>query len=243
MSRVIVVDSPEEAARRAADVIEAIVLDIREPVIVPATGDTPMLLYWVLGERVARGTIDLSSARVFQLDEYAGVGRNDPRSLYQWMARSFVTPLGIPEARVVAFDSTSDHIDEACESYAREAHAAGGFDLAILGLGPNGHLGYNEPPSVRDAPTRVVKLSDESRERAREYFPGMAPPSHGVTAGMDLLLASRHILLLVTGARKAEILRRTLHEPPSPWVPASYLQLLEAVTVIADREAASLLPV
>jgi glucosamine-6-phosphate deaminase len=176
--------------------------------------------------------------KAFQLDGYLGVSPDDPRSLEAWLRRSVVTPWGLQPEQVVRLPEDGRDPEGACREYEAAVRAAGGFDIVVLGLGPNGHLGYNEPPSPADAPTRVVTLRPESAASATAYFGDAAIPQRGMTAGMDVLLAAKHILLMVSGAAKRDILQATLHGPVTPDVPSSFLQGMPNVTVIADRDAA-----
>jgi glucosamine-6-phosphate deaminase len=162
----------------------------------------------------------------------------------RWTRERILVPLGVPDDRFVSLPGTPGDVadptdvDAACRAYDRTVRAAGGFDLAILGLGPNGHLGFNEPPSSAEAPTRRVALTDESLASNAVYWGGRdVVPREAVTAGMDLLLAARTILLIVTGARKRDILHRTLHGPVDPRVPASFLQRCPQAIVVADAAA------
>jgi glucosamine-6-phosphate deaminase len=206
--------------------------------IVVATGDTPMGAYRELADRRSRGLIDTSRLRVFQLDAYLGLAPDDRRSLYGWTRRSFIEPLGIAEANVVRLVGDAPDPWEACRAYEATAREAGGFDLSILGLGPNGHLGFNEPPSPPDAPTRVVDLTPESLLSNARYWGGEEQvPRRALTCGMDLLLAARRTLLVVSGPHKHEVLHRALEGPQTPEMPASYLQSASNVTVLADRAA------
>jgi glucosamine-6-phosphate deaminase len=213
---------------------------IAEPdaALVLATGNTPMGMYQELAELQWREGLDVSRLRIFQLDAYTGLGRDDPRSLYGWMARAFLEPLGVAEAQVVRLAGDALDLEAACRAYDAAVAAAGGFALSVLGLGPNGHLGFNEPPSAPTAPTRVVTLTEESIESNAGYWGGRdRVPRQALTAGMAPLLAARRTLLVVSGAHKRDILQRTVLGPMMPDVPASYLQQAANVTVLADRAA------
>jgi glucosamine-6-phosphate deaminase len=240
--KLLVVDDYQALSRAGADLVADVISSNPDARVVVATGRTPMGLYRELASRRAQGHLDTSRLRVFQLDAYLGLGPGDPRSLYGWMRRSFLDPLGISEALVVRLPGDAPDPEEACRAYDRALQAAGGFDLAVLGLGPNGHLGFNEPPCGPDAPTRVVSLTPQSVESNARYWGGPEQvPRRALTAGMAVLLAARRILLLAAGESKADILRRTLEGPITPDVPASYLQTAPGFTVIADRVAAGLL--
>jgi glucosamine-6-phosphate deaminase len=206
--------------------------------VVIATGNTPMGVYSELANLKARGELDCLSLRVFQLDAYANVPLDDPRSLQGWSRRSFLEPLQIPEANFTPLIGYSDDHEAACETYHQAVVNAGGYDLAILGLGPNGHLGFNEPPCTEKDRTRVITLTEESLVSNAVYLGGRENvPTHALTAGMDLLLAAKQILLLVTGAHKQTILQKTLYGAVTPSVPSSYLQRVKHVTVLADKAA------
>lgn len=204
--------------------------------VLVASGSTPNLTYAELARRVQAGTLDFSRATAVQLDEYLNLEADDPRRLWSWTVREVVGPLGI--RHTLRFAADSDDPGRACADYDAGIAALGGIDLAILGLGPNGHLGFNEPPSAADAPTRMVELSAESRVSNRAYW-GRDVPEHALTAGMSVILAARRTLLLVAGAHKQSVLRRVLDGPPTPEVPASLLGG-PGVTVLADRAALGL---
>ena len=234
----ILLDDYETLSRRGADWLAEAVRAKPDAAIVVATGDTPMGMYRELAERRARGLFDPSRLRVFQLDAYVGLTPDDPRSLFGWTRRSFIEPLGIAEANVVRLAGDASDPWEACRLYDAAVHKIGGFDLSILGLGPNGHLGFNEPPSPPDARTRLVELTPESIvSNARYWGAEEQVPRQALTCGMELLLAARQTLLLVSGARKHQILHRAIEGRQTPEVPASYLQSASNVTVMADRAA------
>jgi glucosamine-6-phosphate deaminase len=234
----IIVEDYEALSEHGADWLAEAIQAKPEARIVVATGDTPMGVYRELAARRARGFVESSRLRIFQLDAYLGLTPKDRRALYGWMLRSFVEPLGIPERNIVRLAGNAPDPWEACRAYDASVRALGGFDISILGLGPNGHLGFNEPPSPPDAPTRLVHLTAESVASNARYWGGEDEvPRQALTCGMDLLLAARRTLLLVSGAHKHDILHRAVSGPQTPDVPASYLQSGPDVTVLADRAA------
>lgn len=216
----------EQLAQAAADYIARQVREKPDLSILVATGNTPMPTYAELARRVAAGEADFSRVTAVQLDEYLGVTDDDPRSLWGWMQRSFVGPLGI--TRTVRLEHPAQ--------FEAALDQLGGLDLAILGLGPNGHLGFNEPPSSPNAPTRTLELTPESLVSNAAYWGELAVPTGAITAGMDVILASCTCLLLVGGAHKRNILHAAVEGPETPAVPASFLRRT-ALTVIADEVA------
>ncbi|MFL5768407.1 MAG: glucosamine-6-phosphate deaminase [Actinomycetota bacterium] len=234
---VLVCEDYGELSRSAADLVAPRIEERPALNLLAATGNTPMGLYAELVRRHHAGTLDGSRLRVFQLDEYAGVGIEDRRSLLGWLVRSFTARLGIPEERIVRLDTGIDP-DTACARFEERLRDAGGFDLSILGIGANGHLGFNEPPSDATAPTREVTLSDASIETSAGYWGGAENvPSRALTVGMRDLLASKEIVLLASGASKRGITRQALHGAVTPKVPASFLQEADRVTAVVDQAA------
>ena len=234
----ILVDDYEALSHAGADWLAEAVQAKPDASIVLATGESPMGVYRELAERRSHGQIDASGLRVFQLDAYVGLAPDDRRSLFGWMRRSFLEPLGVSESNTVRLEGNAPDLERACRAYEDAVRQAGGFDLSILGLGPNGHLGFNEPPAPPDAPTRPVDLTAESiRSNARYWGGEDQVPRQALTCGMDLLLAAARTLLVVSGAHKHEILHRMLEGPQTPEVPASYLQSASNVTVLVDRAA------
>jgi glucosamine-6-phosphate deaminase len=234
--RVIVVADAAELATRAADEIASQLRAKPDLSLMAATGNTPMGAYAELAKRKSAATLETWGLRVAQLDEYLGVGDDDPRSLHRWLETSLTGPLGVTSDRLIRFDGNAADPHADCAAFDAAVANWGGIDLTVLGLGPNGHLGFNEPPSSADALTRVITLTPASLISNAAYWGGLAVPHRAVTAGMKLILASKRVLLLVSGAHKREILRRTLTEPVTPDLPASLLRFA-TLTVIADQAA------
>jgi glucosamine-6-phosphate deaminase len=235
--RVEVVDSAEALALAGANQVADVLDEAPASSVVVATGRTPIGLYEELAARRRAGALDTSRMTAVQLDEYLGLAPDDKRSLLRWMDLLFLEPLGIDPARVVTLPTDGEAGGLTAFDLALEDR--GGLDLAILGLGANGHLGFNEPPTAADAGTRAVDLRPETLEANASYWgDGVDVPRRAVTIGMRQLLAARQILLLVAGASKHAIVHAAIEGPVSPDVPASFLQVAaDRVTVIVDRAA------
>lgn len=234
----LIADDYAAMSHATADRIAAVLAAKPDANIMVPTGATPLGLYQELRERTARGEIDWSKVRVFQLDEYLGAAPDDERSFYQWTKRMFFDPVGIKAEQVVQLPGDAENIDAVCRAYDDAVQAAGGIDLAVLGLGPNGHIGFNDPPAAADAPTRVAPLTESSIQGSASTWGGYEhTPRYAVTSGMNVLLAAREIVLMVSGEHKRDILRQTISGAIGPEVPASYLRTADHVLVIADRAA------
>jgi glucosamine-6-phosphate deaminase len=229
------------ASTSAADFVSNTLLSKPNAAISFPTGATPLGMFDVLAARAARGEADFSNVAVFCLDEYVGVTGQDPNSLTRWLSEALLDRIGVRPEQLHTLPVTADDLDEAAAEYDRTVSGRGGLDLAILGLGPNGHIGYNEPGSRADSRTRVIALTAESRNQASAYWEGsLAIPGRAMTMGVGTLLESAKIVLLVIGEAKADILRRTLQESMSAEVPASWLRMAGSrLTIIADDAAAS----
>lgn len=197
------------------------------------TGETPAPLYQALVRQADASP--WSEVTVILLDEYLGLGPEDAASGGPWLRREL-----IDHVRPAAFHAVDLDADPDAAACQLDAVAAEGLDLTLLGLGINGHIGLNEPGSTADSPTRVVELEARSRAAAAGYGASHAP-ERGITLGLSRLLESRELWLLVTGERKAEILSRALEGPETSDVSASFLRRHQALRVMADEPAASLL--
>lgn len=236
-----VVESYEEMSIRTADAVQKVVDQVPEAAITIPTGSTPLGMYQELLRRVDANTIDLHRVRIFCLDDYLGQSRQDEASLTRWLFESFLIPARIPEHNVHLIPTMAHDPGAAAIAYEEEIAARGGLELAVVGLGPNGHVAFNEPGSEPDSRTRVVELTEESRDQSSAYWDGEATiPERAITMGLGTILEARRIVLIVSGASKADIVRRSLEEAPSLDVPGSWLQTAgDRLHVILDREAAS----
>jgi glucosamine-6-phosphate deaminase len=175
----------------------------------------------------------------FNLDEYVGLGPEDPGSFAAVMERQLGAPLGLERHRLQLPDGLASDPALEANRYGDAVAAAGGLGLQLLGLGLNGHIGFNEPPCGAESRSRCVTLSASTRVQNAGAFGGgpEAVPERAITLGLAEILAARQILLVVTGAAKSAVLQRLLQDPPGPQLPASWLQLHPAVTLIVDRAA------
>lgn len=232
--------SPADFGSAAADLVQNQLAVKANAVIGFPTGNTPLPLYHELLRRQQQGQIDLSQLQPVMLDDYLGAVGDEPISFYNWLRREFFDPAGIAASRIWRMPTDPDGIDEACRRYEQGLVERGGVDLQLLGLGLNGHIGFNEPGSPADSRTRVVKLTETTTVANAAYWsdPSKVPHS-GVTMGVGTILEARSIGLLVNGAAKAEILRAALLGPMTTAVPASLLRKVQKVHVVADEAAAS----
>jgi glucosamine-6-phosphate deaminase len=238
-AELLVAPSAPAFARLGADVVQGVWEGCPAGATILATGWTPIPVFRELAARRTRGELGTPRCPIVQLDEYVGVEDSDPRSLYSWLEREFLTPLGVAASSVTRLRGTTGDSAQECSRFDAAVAAVGGLHLAVLGLGPNGHVGFNEPPSGPAARTRVVPLSPESMVSNARYWNGAEVPAEGITAGLGLLLAADVVVLLVAGAHKREILRRSVAGPESPEVPASYLRRVPRLIVVADDDAAA----
>jgi glucosamine-6-phosphate deaminase len=238
--RIIIADDYEDLSRRAARLLVDLLGSVQKPVVVLPTGNTPLGMY---RELLKLGPVEremFSDAGFIQLDEYAGIDEDDWRSLAGWLRRSFLDEADISPSAVTNFQSSAP--DRAMEAgrMERAIGTAGGIDVSVLGIGLNGHIGFNEPGSTAESPTRVVQLTPQSVRSNAAYWGGEAAvPRYAYTLGLGILSRARQTVLLVSGAAKAQILGAALEGPITPEVPATFLHQLRDVTVIADREAAA----
>lgn len=229
----------EEAADAVADVLER----TPDAAITVPTGSTPLGMYRELVRRANASTIDLREAHIFCLDDYLGHNQHDEASLTRWLFEAFLIPAKIPERNIHLVPAMAANPETAVAAYEAEIEALGGLRLAVVGLGPNGHVAFNEPGSSPESRTRVVQLTDESRSQSSAYWEGKASiPEQAITMGLGTILDAERIVLIVSGEAKAEMVRRSLEEPPTLEVPGSWLQTAgNRLHVILEREAASAL--
>ncbi len=241
--RVIIVENAAEVANIAAERIAAVVRERRAAgqtaVLGVATGSSPLGTYAALAEKVRAERIDMRGVGAFALDEYVGIDRDHPESYHAVIHRTVTEPLGLDPALVHVPDGLAEDLDAACLDYEQAIVAAGGVDLQLLGLGANGHIGFNEPTSSLASRTRPKTLAPQTiADNARFFESPDQVPVHCLTQGIGTILDARHLLLVAQGAGKADAVAAMIEGPLSSMCPASALQLHPRAAVVIDREAA-----
>jgi len=241
MTRVRVFDTATDLARAAAnDVARALRANPRLVLGLP-TGRTPIPLYHELVRLHRAGRADFSRATTFNLDEFLGVGARDPRSYRAFMQRHLFDHVNIKPRQTYFLNGMALDVARECERYERAIRRAGGIDLQILGLGMNGHIGFNEPGRALAARTHCTRLRSATRRANAALFGNhlRAVPHHALSMGMATILQAERIVMLATGRSKKACVQRMIEGPVTPRLPASFLQLHRTVEVWLDQAASS----
>jgi glucosamine-6-phosphate deaminase len=203
------------------------------------TGRTPVPLYAELVARYRSGAVDFARATTFNLDEFVGLPAGDPRSYRAFMERHLFDAVNLSPRRIHFLNGQAQDLEAECRRYERQIARAGGIDLLVLGLGANGHIGFNEPADVLVAATHCTRLTPVTRRANAALFDHRVRdvPSHALSMGMATILRARRIVLLATGSAKASIVRRLVCGGITPRLPASFLQLHAAAEVWLDEAA------
>lgn len=232
----------EDMSRKAANMISAQVILKPNCVLGLATGSTPIGLYRQLVKRYEKGDLDFSQVTSVNLDEYKGLSPENDQSYRYFMNTNLFDHINIDKSRTFVPDGLEADPAKACADYEKIMEDCGGVDLQLLGLGHNGHIGFNEPATVFEKTTHCVDLTDRTIEANKRFFASEADvPRQAYTMGIGTIMKAKKILVVVSGADKAEILRKVVYGPITPEVPASVLQLHPDVTIIGDEEAMKLL--
>ncbi len=237
---VVILPDSKQIAALAADAVGALLRRKPDAVLGLGTGPSVLPLFDELLRRHSEDSLDFGRVTVFVPDQYVQLPADHPESSLHALARDFTGPAGISPARVHAPDGTAADIPAACRDYEEALRAAGGVDLHILGVGTDGHLGFNEPGSSLASRTRIKTLVEQTRRDSARLFGGLADvPRHVLTQGLGTILEARHVLLLATGAQKAQAVRDLAEGPLTAICPASVLQLHRHATILLDEAAAS----
>ena len=238
--KVVILDSPADVARYGADIFSRQLRHFPDSKLGLATGSTPLSLYRELIARNRAGEFSFSRAHTFNLDEYLGLPAAHAQSYRAFMNREFFDHIDIDKANTHVPAGDADNPLSACTEYEALIHSLGGIDIQLLGLGRNGHIGFNEPTSCLTSRTRVKTLTRETiADNARFFEQGEYQPQLSITMGIGTIMEARAIVLLATGESKAKAVKAMIEGPVSAWCPASALQMHLSTVVIVDEAAAS----
>lgn len=240
-NRILVARDPAEAGRLAADIFEHAIAVKPACVIGLATGSTPLPLYRELIAREQAGKIDFTHVRSANLDEYKGLAPDHPQSYRRFMQENLFDHISIKPENTIVPDGLAEDVEAMCAAYEEKIEAWGGIDVQLLGIGHDGHIGFNEPEDHFPGMTHEVKLTDMTIEANKRFFDSADDvPRAAFTMGIGTIMSARKIVIVITGADKAEILKKAFFGPVDPQVPASIMQFHPDVTLICDEAAYSL---
>lgn len=237
---VIPCQTKQEASRMAARFMLNQVANNKYSVLGLATGGTPLLLYEEFIKMVSSKDVDLESITTFNLDEYVGLAPNHKASYSFYMNKHFFEPLGLNEDQCFVPNGVAHDIPKECERYEDLILEKGPIDLQVLGIGRDGHIGFNEPGSSLVSSTRIKTLTEETQKDNAQFFDSNeSVPKHVITMGIRTILSAKRIVLLAFGEAKADAVAKMVEGPVSASLPASVLQMHSSVKVIVDEGAAS----
>lgn len=239
---IIIVEDYDQLSLKAADIVAGIINGNRRPVLGLATGSTPEGVYARLVKMYQEKIVDFSSVITFNLDEYYSLPPDHPQSYYYYMYRHLFNHINIGENNIHIPSTSTQEVSSFCNEYDQAITEAGGIDLQILGIGANGHIGFNEPGKTLNVKTHLVDLTKETiKSNSRFFRSAEEVPRQAITMGMGSIMQARNILLLAAGNNKAIPVNEAVSGTITTYLPASFLQLHSNVTILIDREAASLI--
>lgn len=206
-----------------------------------ATGRSPLETYDALAAAYAHGTVSFKDVVTFNLDEYCGLTKTDANSYYAFMQKNLFSRADFQEENIHFLDGCAADDKTVCEAYRAEIQAAGGIDIQLLGIGTNGHIGFNEPSDAFTDGPFLVTLSQSTKNANGKYFADDSMPTHALTMGVGDILRAKKLIMIATGESKAKAIAAMVNGPVTPQCPASVLQTHRDVTVFLDAESAALL--
>ena len=233
----------EDMSRKAANIIASQVVLKPDCVLGLATGSTPIGAYKNLVEKYEQGDLDFSQVTTVNLDEYKGLPRENDQSYYYFMHDNLFDHVNVKPENTHLPDGTKEDSDEECARYEELIRTLGGQDLQLLGLGHNGHIGFNEPDAIFEKATHCVDLQESTIEANKRFFASADDvPKQAYTKGIGTIMQAKKILVVVSGEDKADTVAKAFFGPVTPEVPASILQFHKDVILVADEAALSKVP-
>lgn len=239
--KVFIAGNYAELSAKAADDLIQLMKTNDHPVVCTASGDSPAGMYKLLVEKFERKELDVSNWQILGLDEWVGLNGDTEGSCRYHLNNQLFNPLQLTSEQIVFFDGKAADLQHECEAVETFIQQQGGIDVAILGLGLNGHIGMNEPGTSAASRSHVITLDPITQKTGQKYFKERQELTHGITLGIASLMDAKQIMLLVSGAKKAAIVKQLLEEEISEKIPGTLLRNHPGLTVYLDKEAASLL--
>lgn len=240
--RIIIAENYDEMSKRAADIIASQVRIDKHSVIGLATGSTPTGAYRELVRQHKEEGLNFSNVDTFNLDEYLGLAACHPQSYRYFMNEHLLNHININPKRTHVPNGMAKNPEKECMEYDIMIEGVGGIDLQLLGMGSNGHIGFNEPNISFVAPTNVISLTEATIQANSRFFTSSDQvPKKALTMGFRAIMQAKRVIFVVSGKAKSAMVRQALQGPVTPQVPASILQLHQDLIVVLDKEAASML--
>jgi len=236
--KIFVADTYEELSRQAAEDAITLMRSIKQPLVCPASGDTPAGLYKYF---TTKKELAVSHWSFVGLDEWVGMDGNDEGSCLFHLKNQLFGPLHISQEKICFFNGRANDLDKECDNIEKFIQQHGTIDLAILGIGLNGHIGMNEPGTSPALRSHVTELDPLTKKTAQKYFKEQTEITTGITLGLATLMEAKHIFLLISGAHKANIVKRILEEEASAQLPGTLLRSHPGLTIYLDAGAAALI--
>jgi galactosamine-6-phosphate isomerase len=234
-------DTYETMSAQAAEAVMQKITSQSNGVLSPASGDSPTGLYKELVRKLNSEKIDISGWKFVGLDEWLGMNGNDEGSCRFYLNNQLFNPLHISENNICFFDGKAKDLNNECDTVEKFINENGGIDIAVVGLGLNGHVGMNEPGTSPSLHSHVAEIDPLTQQVGQKYFKEKKQISKGLTLGIANIMEAKNVILIVSGNKKAEIVRQILEEEISEQLPASFLRNHKNCSVYLDAEAASLL--
>ena len=238
--QVYVAENYTDMSRKAANILSAQVILKPDTVMGLATGSSPVGTYQQLIEWYKKGDLDFAQVRTVNLDEYAGLAPDHSQSYRRFMQENFFDHINIPRENTHVPNGLAPDLEAECRRYNQVIQSLGGIDIQLLGMGHNGHIGFNEPGQAFELETHVVDLTDNTIEANARFFASRDEvPRHAITMGIKSIMQAQRIVMVVSGADKADIVRAAFAGPVVPQVPASILQMHPNFILVGDKAALS----
>ena len=238
---IFVAGSYNDMSKQAAHEVIGLMQSSKNKLLCIASGDTPAGMYKEIVSKVKDNELDVSDWNFVGLDEWGGMNGNDEGSCRYHLNQQFFHPLQIKKENICFFDGRENDLEKECRHTEKFIQQHGGIDIALLGLGLNGHIGMNEPGTSPQLHSHIAEIESETQKIGQKYFTGPRKLSYGITLGLANIMEARHVILMASGSHKAAIVKKIIEDEISEQLPASLLRQHKELKVYLDAEAAQLL--